>query len=90
MKTSSQSQLSLLTAACRASLCITAPMVQIDEESVAIVAPGRFRHSFVEVPGSTDLEAVVTDGFYISEVTENKHEKCGKAEVFFIALHKAI
>ena len=58
------------------------------EERIAIVAPGRFRHSFVEDPGSTNLDAVVTDGFYISEVTENKHEKCGKAVVFLLRCKK--
>ena len=46
-----------LTAACRASLRITAPMVQMSEECIAIVAPGRFRLSFVKVPGSTNLDA---------------------------------
>ena len=74
-----------LTTACRASLCIAAPMVQMSEECIAVMASGRFRPPFVEVPGSTHLDAVVTDGFYISEVTENKHEKCGKAVVFYCA-----
>ena len=67
------------------SLRIAAPVAKMPEKRIAIVAPGRFRHSFVEVPGSTHLDAVVTDGFYISEVTENKHEKCGKAVVFYCA-----
>ena len=48
-----------LTAAGRASLCIAAPMVQMPKEGVTVMAPGRIRHSFVEVPGSTNLDAVV-------------------------------
>lgn len=48
-----------LTAVGRASLCIAAPMVQMPKEGVTVMAPGRIRHSFVEVPGSTNLDAVV-------------------------------
>lgn len=46
-----------LTTACRASFCIAAPMVQMSEERIAIVAPGCFRLSFVKVPGNTNLDA---------------------------------
>ena len=48
-----------LTAACRAAFCIAAPMVQMSEECVAVMTPGCFRHSFVEVPGSTHLDTVI-------------------------------
>ena len=60
-------------------------MMEVTEECIAVMATSGFRHSFVRISGSTNLDVVVTDGFYISEVTENKHEKCGKAVVFYCA-----
>ena len=48
-----------LTTACRTAFCIASPMVKVTEQCIAIVASGGLRPSFVKVPRSTNLDAVV-------------------------------